>query len=96
MGLLEHCVNFFSSSTVQRVINLYLVQVTVPNSTLFMYFQCPDDYRQWLVSMFSLFGTKFVKMFNGPMWKVEQTMQSGSVTLSTLGVHDPMRVRAQN
>lgn len=96
MGLLEHCVNFFSSSTVQRVINLYLVQVTVPNSTLFMYFQCPDDYRQWLVSMFSLFGTKFVKMFNGPMWKVEQTMQSGSVTFSTLGVHDPMRVRAQN
>jgi hypothetical protein len=36
---------------------------------------CPDDYMGWLVSMFSLFGTKFVKLFNGPMWRVESTSQ---------------------
>ena len=36
---------------------------------------CPDDYRQRLVSMFSLFGTKFVKLYSGPMWRVETTLQ---------------------
>lgn len=36
---------------------------------------CPTDYRQWLVSMFSLFGTKFVKLYNGPMWRIETTTQ---------------------
>ena len=28
--------------------------------------------------MFSLFGTKFVKLFNGPMWRVESTSQDSS------------------
>lgn len=40
-----------------------------------MQIHCPDDYRQWLVSMYSLFGTKFVKIYSGPMWRVETTSQ---------------------
>ena len=40
-----------------------------------MQISCPDDYRQWLVSMFSLFGTNFVKLYSGPMWRVETTLQ---------------------
>jgi len=43
---------------------------------------CPTDYRQWLVSMFSFFGTKFVKLYSGPMWRVETTAQDRQV-LST-------------
>ena len=38
---------------------------------------CPEDYRLWLESMYSLFGTKFVKLFNGPMWKVEPSEMNG-------------------
>lgn len=76
MGLIEHCINFFCSSQQQvffsvenhpRVI-LFIIQV-----------HCPDDYRQWLVSMFSLFGTKFVKLYCGPMWRVETTSQEQQV-----------------
>ena len=40
---------------------------------------CPDDYRNWLGSMFSLFGTKFVKLYSGPMWRVETTLQDQAV-----------------
>lgn len=45
--------------------------------------RCPDDYRQWLVSMFSLFGTKFVKLYCGPMWRVETTSQDSDKTPSS-------------
>ena len=48
-----------------------------------MQISCPDDYRQWLVSMFSLFGTKFVKLYSGPMWRVETTSQEQQVSLSS-------------
>ena len=41
---------------------------------------CPDDYRQWLVSMFSLFGTKFMKLYSGPLWRVETTSQDQNVS----------------
>lgn len=41
---------------------------------------CPNDYTGWLVSMFSLFGTKFVKLFSGPMWRVEATSQDSTQT----------------
>ena len=44
---------------------------------------CPDDYRQWLVSMFNLFGTKFVKLYSGPMWRVETTSQEEQTPLSS-------------
>lgn len=56
-----------------------------------MQIRCPDDYRQWLVSMFSLFGTKWVKLFCGPMWKVESMTQCASLPVSP-GLLDPMQV----
>ena len=57
MGLIEHCVNFFSSSQLQQVIIYYIYQVSFLFITLYWQLHCPDDYREWLVSMFSLFGT---------------------------------------
>ena len=35
--------------------------------------QCPDDYRLWLQTMYALFGTKWAKIYCGPMWSVAQT-----------------------
>ena len=67
MGLIEHCVNFFSSSQLQQVFIYYIYQVSFLFITLYWQLHCPDDYREWLVSMFSLFGTKWVKLFCGPM-----------------------------
>ena len=74
MGLIEHCVNFFCSSQ-QQV--FFLSQIIY--NTAIIQVHCPDDYRQWLVSMFSLFGTKFVKLYCGPMWRVETTSQEEQV-----------------
>ena len=48
-----------------------------------MQIHCPDDYRQWLVSMSSLFGTKFVKLYSGPMWRVETTSQDQNAPLAS-------------
>ena len=56
-----------------------------------MKIRCPDDYRQWLVSMFSLFGTKWVKLFCGPMFKVEATNQ-GDSTYTSPDLMDPLQV----
>ena len=50
------------------------------HSNTFMQISCPDDYRQWLVSMFSLFGTK---LYSGPMWRVETMSQEQQVSLSS-------------
>ncbi|XP_065893244.1 uncharacterized protein [Dysidea avara] len=49
MGLIEYCINFFNSSSVQHVC-------------------CPSDYRSWLETMYVLFGTKWFKIFSGPLW----------------------------
>ena len=38
--------------------------------------QSCDDYRGWLQSMYILFGTKWSKLFCGPLWSNEQTGQS--------------------
>ena len=40
---------------------------------------CPEDYLQWLQSMYSLFGTKWSKLHCGPMNCVEPTEQGGRV-----------------
>ena len=39
--------------------------------------KCLDDYRTWLSSMFSMFGTKWVKLFSGPMWNYNSPIQDG-------------------
>ena len=56
----------------------------------FLQVHCPDDYRQWLVSMFNLFGTKFVKLYSGPMWRVETTSQEKQTSL--LSSKNPIEV----
>ena len=89
MGLIEHCVNFFSSSQLQQVI---IYQVSFLFITLYWQLHCPDDYREWLVSMFSLFGTKWVKLFCGPMWKVEGIAQADVAPTCTSHSWDPMQV----
>ena len=52
----------------------------VPSSTQA---KCPEDYRQWLVSMYSLFGSKWAKLHCGPMWRVESTAQQDNATAVT-------------
>lgn len=50
---------------------------------------CPDDYRSWLETMYVLFGTKFSKIFGGPMWSKDPTSQGSS---NTTTAHDPLLV----
>lgn len=75
MGLVEHIINFFCSSSLYKVDEAS--KMPRQASLLLLQVCCPDDYRQWLVSMFSLFGTKFVKLYSGPMWRVDSTSQEG-------------------
>ena len=56
--------------------------------------KCPEDYRQWLVSMYSLFGTKWVKLHCGPMWRVESTAQEDGRAEVTQ--FDPTEVQVAN
>ena len=50
---------------------------------------CSRDYEQWLQTMYTLFGTKFSKLFCGPMWSQAPTSQGGE----TLGPsQDPLKV----
>lgn len=60
---------------------------------LYLQINCPDDYRQWLVSMFSLFGTKFIKLYSGPMWRIETTSQDHQVSSSN---KSPVEVSGYN
>lgn len=41
---------------------------------------CPHDYRSWLQTMYILFGTKWAKIFNGPMWSYAPIMQTETST----------------
>lgn len=64
--------------------------ITVPCTPGVFKVRYPDDYRKWLVSMFTLFGTKWVKIFCGPMWKIMSTSQS--VPEPRHGGLDPLEV----
>ena len=44
--------------------------------------------------MFSIFGTKFVKLYSGPIWRVETTAQEDQVPLSS--DRSPVEVRNLN
>ena len=50
---------------------------------------CSEGYEKWLVSMYSLFGTKFSKMLCGPMWSQVSTTQTGQENVVFL---DPIQV----
>lgn len=50
---------------------------------------CPEDYLQWLQSMYALFGTKWSKLHCGPMNSFEPTEQGGRVWG---GMHDAFKV----
>ncbi len=72
LGLIQHCVNFFSCLSLNKV---YAQVLCIIIDRFTQVPTCPGDYSDWLVSMYSLFGTKFVKLFSGPMWRVEETSQ---------------------
>ncbi len=56
----------------------------------FMQVNCPKEYDDWLQSMYVLFGSKFSKIFCGPMWSVISTSQ-GAGNLAT--DQDPLMVK---
>ena len=41
-----------------------------------MQVHCPEDYRAWLQSMYTLFGTKWAKLYCGPMLSYAPIMQA--------------------
>ena len=44
------------------------------------------------MSMFCLFGTKFIKLFSGPMWAVATTAQSAEDSKENMGHLHPIEV----
>ena len=55
---------------------------------------CPQDYLDWQVSMFTLFGTKWLRMHGGPKWMCVPTGQS-SGTMASLTM-ETQNVRTNN
>ncbi len=82
-GLLEHCINLFVSYKFEQVPSTHHCIIMC---MCHQQVHCPHDYREWLLSMFSLFGTKFLKLFCGPMWRVESLEQEYTI------VRDPLIV----
>ena len=37
--------------------------------------KCPDDYKQWMTTMYSQFGNKWANLHMGPMWTVATVEQ---------------------
>ena len=52
------------------------VCVFVSNRYLIIQVHCPADYRAWLLSMYTLFGTKWDKLYCGPMLSYAPIMQA--------------------
>ena len=52
---------------------------------------CPKEYADWLQTMYVLFGTKFSKIFCGPMWSYDVTNQSEMIC-TQLDCQDPLQV----
>lgn len=53
---------------------------------------CSQDYRLWLQTMYSLFGTKWIKLFAGPMLGHAPIMQSTLLTESEVNKYHPTKV----
>ena len=37
---------------------------------------CPENYKEWLVTMYTRFGNKWAKLHRGPMWEGDIIEQS--------------------
>ena len=51
---------------------------------------CPQDYMDWLVTMYSLFGNKWAKLHRGPMWEgdiIEQRSMEDGTDLTSGTAH---------
>ena len=44
--------------------------------------KCPPDYRLWLETMYNLFGTKWCRIFSGPMWSYVSIAQSNESAIT--------------
>lgn len=52
-----------------------------------MQVQCPSDYRSWQQTMYILFGTKWAKIFTGPMWSHVPIMQAEGTNVDGLNTN---------
>ena len=54
--------------------------------------KCPEDYNEWLVTMYCQLGNKWSNLHHGPKWSVVLLEQSvpGSIGADNTG---PMQVR---
>ena len=57
----------------------HVYESCITNSLFAFKVVCPKDYRLWLVTMYSLFGNKWLNLHGGPVWKVECTEQDGHI-----------------
>lgn len=94
-GLVEYAINFFVASSPQKVcmcvgvcissFRIYFVPVVFlcysDSMCTYLQMKCPPDYRVWLQTMYVLFGTKFAKIFGGPLWSHAPIMQTDNLEL---------------
>lgn len=64
-------------------------------SPFYKQISCPSDYRQWLLTMYILFGTKWAKIFCGPMWSYVPIMQELREPATGLNTMSPVNVSYQ-
>lgn len=82
IGLNEYAANFFTAHSIQQVClgDKYIRVLCVATCHSFQ-IKCPSDYRLWLQTMYVLFGSKWAKIFCGPMWSHAPIMQAGAIHL---------------
>lgn len=59
---------------------------------LLLQISCPPDYRSWLQTQYVLFGSKWSRVFSGPMWSLEPIMQAGNMSEAVKRVGIPVKV----
>lgn len=93
-GLIEYAINFFVASSPQMVWLCSIQVCMCVTGIYFLQMKCPTDYRAWLQTMYVLFGTKFAKIFGGPLWSHAPIMQAESLEPadSTIGALNPVNV----
>lgn len=57
-----------------------------------MQVHCPDDYRAWLQSMYTLFGTKWAKLYCGPLLSYAPIMQAPDTGPASTDTLHPTKV----
>ncbi len=88
--LLQYLIEFFTTQGSNRVsyslllvttctliVSLLGVNCIILRALIvsFLKLHCPEDYKQWLETMYSLFGSKWSKLHCGPMYSIESTEQ---------------------